>query len=436
MFTAETQKTLIYLLPLLIMIGLDGWRRHKRNRAAVKLLRESQEARLTEPPSLHPVIDPNLCIGCAACVKACPESNVLGIIAGKAQVVTPANCIGHGACKAACPMGGIQLVFGTATRGVDIPVVSETFETSVPGIYIAGELGGMGLIRNAITQGREAMKAISQDLKGCSGKDYDVIIIGAGPAGFAASLTAKSEKLSYLTIEQETFGGTVAHFPRGKIVMTAPVELPLVGKVQFRETTKEKLLTFWEEIKQKQQLNINFNERMERISIEDGHFTVTTQHGSYSAHKLLLSIGRRGTPRKLGVNNEDLPKVVYRLTDPEQYRGLKVLVVGGGDSALEAATSIAAEPNTEVTLSYRSEAFSRAKPKNRLKVEQAAERGELHVLMKSQVTSISDNSVNLKHNGETLKIANDSVIICAGGILPTPMLKEIGILVETKHGEA
>ncbi|MDH5650100.1 MAG: NAD(P)-binding domain-containing protein, partial [Gammaproteobacteria bacterium] len=357
---------------------------------------------------------------------------ILGLIGRKAHLVNPTHCIGHGACQKACPHDAITLVFGTAERGVDIPEVKPNFETNVPGIFIAGELGGMGLIRNAIEQGRQAMEAIKKR-KGNTNQ-LDVVIIGAGPAGYSASLNALNHKLRFTTIEQETLGGTVAHFPRGKIVMTQPAVLPMVGKVRFRETTKETLLGFWKEVEKKTGIKINYNERMEEIKTNANGFTVTTTKNVYTTRNILLAIGRRGTPRKLGVSGEELPKVVYRLVDPEQYRGQHVLVVGGGDAALEAAISIAEQPDTTVTLSYRSDAFSRAKEKNRRKITDMNETGQLTLLMKSNVTRIDHNMVTLEQQGKTIDITNNAVIISAGGVLPTPFLKNIGINVNTKYG--
>ena len=149
---------------------------------------------------------------------------------------------------------------------------------------------------------------------------------------------------------------------------------------------------------------------------------------------MLLAIGRRGTPRKLGVPGEDLPKVVYRLIDPEQYRNMRVLVVGGGDSALEAAITISEQPGTTVTISYRSEAFGRGKPKNRERLQAQEAAGRIKVMLKSNVKLVEPDKVHLEYNGETVVLPNDAIIVCAGGILPTPFLKEIGVMVETKFG--
>lgn len=425
---------LIYVVPLMLALAVYVLRHRRRERTNLARLAEAREAGLTEPASLHPAIDPLRCLGSNACVRACPEGDVLGLIRGRAQIINATHCIGHGACRAACPHGAITLVFGTAKRGVDIPLLSPTFETNVPGIYIAGELGGMGLIRNAVEQGRRAMDAIRRQ-KGANGL-LDVIIVGAGPAGFAATLAAHEHKLRYTTIEQESLGGCVFKYPRGKVVMTQPVKLPLVGKVKMRETTKEALLRFWQDIETRTGVRIRYNERMDDIVKTEKGFIVKTTKGSYETRTVLLAIGRRGTPRKLEVPGEERPKVVYSLIDPEQYRGQKVLVVGGGDAAIEAALAIADQPGTTVALSYRGEAFDRAKPKNRERLESMTKDGRLKLLMKSRVRAIATDGVQLDHDGRVVDLGNDAVIVCAGGVLPTPFLKKIGITVETKFGTA
>jgi thioredoxin reductase/ferredoxin len=430
---------LIYLAPFALIIGSYLVRRTRHHQVSVATLAESAEAGLLDPASLHPVIDPVKCIGCGSCVAACPEMpahQVLGMIRRKAELVSPTDCIGHGACQSACPVDAISLVFGTERRGVDIPNVKPNFETNVPGIFIAGELGGMGLIKNAIEQGKQAIESIAKALKKGGSDGIDVLIVGAGPSGISASLAAKQHRLRNKTIEQDALGGTVANFPRRKLVMTAPATLPLVGKMRFRETTKERLLEFWQEIEQKASLKINYEERLESVEKSADGFLVKTNRSEFQVRSILLAIGRRGTPRKLGVAGEELSKVAYKLIDPEQYRDMRVLVVGGGDSALECATSISEQPGTEVTLSYRSAAFSRAKQKNRKRIEQAETEGRVTVLLESNVKSISPDAVEIEHKGSIVRLPNDAVIINAGGILPTGFLKELGIEIETKFGTA
>ncbi|NOT69744.1 MAG: NAD(P)-binding domain-containing protein [Hyphomicrobium sp.] len=430
----------VYGVPLAMFFAAYGFSRSREHARSVSLLAESLEAGLGEPPTLHPVIDLAKCMGCGSCVSACPEGEILGLIDNKATLIEPAECIGHGACKAACPFDAISLVFGTETRGVELPVVGPDFQTNVKGLYIAGELGGMGLIRNAIEQGRQALNAIAARKDATTANMLDVFIVGAGPAGMSASLGALEKKMRCVTVEQEELGGTVAHFPRGKLVMTQPATLPLVGKMSFREVSKEALLDFWQQSVRKTGLKIQFGERVEEIRPlgPNKGFEIRTTSGAYTSNTVLLTIGRRGTPRKLGVPGEDQSKVVYRLIDPAQYAGQNVLVVGGGDSAIEAANALAGEPGTTVTLSYRSGAFARCKPKNRAKIEANRSEGRVNVVLNSTVKSISDRSVvltrKLDDGARTVEIKNDVVIVCAGGILPSDFLRKIGIEVETKYG--
>lgn len=427
--------TLLYLIPLVIVVVLYGRRRRTREVQSRAHLAEAVRSGIPEPLTLHPVIDPNKCIGSSACVKACPE-HALGIVKGKALLVQPDRCIGHGACETACPVEAIRLVFGTEKRGIDIPQVKPTFETNVPGIYIAGELGGMGLIRKGVDQGARAIASIRKN-RG-TGDQLDVVIVGAGPAGIAASLAAKEAGLRFVTIEQEDgLGGSVYHFPRRKLAMTAPMTLPIIGKFNKYEISKEELLEFWNRIIRQTKLAIRFAERMDAIMKSGRGFVVQTSKSQYKTKNVLLAIGRRGTPRKLGVPGEEQPKVVYRLTDAEQYRGQHVLVVGSGDSAAEAALAVAAERGTTVTLSSRGDdIFTRPKEKNRRQLKELAAQGKVNVLLNANVQLIGQDSVLIDSNGTTITLKNDAVIVCAGGTLPTPFLKSIGVMVDTYFGEA
>ncbi|MEZ4333625.1 MAG: NAD(P)-binding domain-containing protein [Myxococcota bacterium] len=434
--SAEWTEPLLIYGPLLGgVLAFYALRRHRTHVVAAETLLDSQQAGLMLPVSLHPWIDPARCLGCGTCVAACPEKSVLGLVNGKAELITPASCIGHGACAQACPLDAIHLVFGTEERGVDLPTVSPDFETNVPGLFIAGELGGMGLIRNGIEQGKQAIDSIAARVRSQDDDVLDLVIVGAGPAGISATLRAAELGLRSETLEQESLGGTVAHYPRGKLVMTAPVDLPLYGRIKLRETTKEALLALWTDVIEKTGIDIHYGERIERIDRDpDGLFRIHGTHQRFYARSVLLAIGRRGTPQKLGVSGEELSKVVYRLVDAEQYGGQRVLVVGGGDSALEAACALAEVPGTEVTLSYRGDSFYRAKRANRERVQNAARDRGLCVLLGSKVIGIGEEEVSLQTKEGSVSIENDAVIICAGGILPTEFLRSIGVAIETKRG--
>ncbi len=426
-------STLIVALAILIYVYFYG----KKSRKSKAKLKKAVEFGLAEEPTtLHPKIDPAVCIGSSACVKACPQHDVLGLISGRGSLINASHCVGHGACAAACPVGAITLVFGNEKRGVDIPYVTTDFETNVKGVFIAGELGGMGLVRNAITQGRQAVEYISCFLKEKQRKPdgtYDVLIVGAGPAGIGASLAAMKAGLKFVTIEQGGVGGTILNYPRHKIVMTQPMDVPLHGKIKFKETTKEALLELFLGIIDGSGLKINTNEKMTALEENGGTFKVTTSKGEYLSKTVVLAIGRRGTPRKLGVPGEELSKVSYSLLDPEQHKACNIVVVGGGDSAVEAAMALSSCGN-KVTLSYRGDALSRIKPGNRERLDKALAARQLTLHLKSNLKEIKAKEVQIDLDGKLSAIPNDFVYIFAGGELPNDFLRGIGVRVEKKFG--
>ncbi len=407
----------------------------KTSLETVKKVSVAKVEGLFEPVSLHPYIDLNTCIGSGACITACPEKDILGIKDGVATVINTSNCVGHGACFHACPVEAISLRIGTEERGVDLPHVSEDYETNIKGMYIAGELGGMGLIKNSVEQGQAAMENMVKAKKPSKEGVLDVVIIGAGPAGISASLAAKKHGLSFVTLEQDSLGGTVYTFPRSKIVMTAPMDLPLYGKVKLFDTSKDELLQLWKKIISEHQLDIREQTKVEQIiPVENEIFKVITNQGEeILCNQVLLSIGRRGTPRKLGVPGEESQNVAYRLLEPENINNKKIVVVGGGDSAIESALLLKDE--NEVVLSYRKDKFSRLKPKNREKIENAIAEKSLNVLFNSNLVSINDHSVLIQvENEEAYELPNDLIYIFAGGELPTRFLENAGIKITKRFG--
>lgn len=395
---------------------------------------KAKEEGLFEPVSLYPKIDLNLCIKSGACVEACPEKDILGILRGGGTLINASNCVGHGACFHSCPVEAISLVIGTEKRGVDLPHVNEKYESNVEGIYIAGELGGMGLIKNSVEQGALAVENIVKSGLKKDATAFDLIIIGAGPAGIAASLTAKKHGLNFLTLEQDSLGGTVFNFPRSKIVMTAPVDLPLHGKVKLFDTSKQELLNLWTSVLEKNNIKIRERTKVEAIHPEGAIFKLRTNRDEeFRTQTVLLAIGRRGSPRKLGVPGEQSEKVAYRLLEPERIEGKKVVVVGGGDSAVEAAMSLADQ--NEVILSYRKDAFGRIKPKNRERLTYYLGMDKMQVIYNSNLTKIEKDQVHLKiGEGPEKILENDLVYIFAGGELPTQFLQKAGVMITKRFG--
>lgn len=434
MFLEEVVIYAVVLLFCALVVFLYLGKLKKESRKVEAKIEKAKQEGLHEPVSLHPVIDLGTCIKSGACVAACPEKDILGIVNGRAALVNASNCVGHGACFHNCPVEAISLVIGTEKRGVDLPHVNQDYETNMPGIYIAGELGGMGLIKNSVEQGQGAVESMVRAGIKKDTSTYDLIIVGAGPAGISASLAAKKHGLNFLTLEQDTLGGTVFSFPRSKIVMTSPMDLPLYGKVKLYDTSKTELLQLWQSVLSKNNIQIRENTKVDGIQPIGGHFKVYTNKGDeFLTQKVLLAIGRRGTPRKLGIPGESLEKVAYRLLEPENISGKKVIVVGGGDSAIEAALSLAEQNN--VIISYRSEAFSRLKPKNREKLDQAIQKGLLNVKYKSNLEQLEPEKAVLTTEEEgPVVIENDLVYIFAGGELPTQFLQKAGVEITKRFG--
>ena len=381
------------------------------------------------PRAQHPHIDTNQCIGCAICTTVCPEGDVLAMLAGKAAIVNGYKCIGHSLCAEACPVGAITMIMANPSMGADMPCLTPEYETTIPNLFIVGELGGLALIKNAVNQGRDCVDTIARRLveaKATAADIYDLLVVGAGPAGISASLRAIEHKLNYITLEQDEIGGTVAKYPRQKLVMTSPVEFPMYGKFKKMELSKEHLLAFWEMVLNRADFNVRTGEKVEEIK-KNGVFTVKTANAEYLAQAVVLALGRTGTPRKLGVKGEELPKVMYRLIEADHYVNKRILVVGGGDSAVEAALGLANQPGNQVTLSYRQERFSRIKERNAKRIEEAIRSAKIGVRFNSTPVEFTPETVILQANGIQQEVPNDYVWIFAGGTPPSEFLKKIGV---------
>ena len=258
---------------------------------------------------------------------------------------------------------------------------------------------------------------------------YDLLIVGAGPAGISAALRACENKLNYLVVEQDgELGGTVSKYPRQKLVMTSPVHFPTYGKFKKTELSKEDLIAFWAKVMERADFKVRTGEKVEDIQrSDDGIFTVITGNDRHRTRAVILALGKTGSPRKLGVKGEDLPKVMYRLIEADHYINKNILVVGGGDSAVEAAMGLGQQSGNKVTLSYRKDSFSRIKERNRQRIQESAREGTVKVVFNSAPVEFTKDAVLLEVNGEVQELPNDFVWIFAGGEPPTAFLKKIGV---------
>ncbi|MBI5624081.1 MAG: NAD(P)-binding domain-containing protein [Elusimicrobia bacterium] len=403
--------------------------RERSDRAKAALL-EARERGTHRAVAQHPSVKSTLCLGCGSCAAACPAGNVLGLVNGTSHVIHGSKCIGYGKCEAACPVGAITVGLGDISARPDIPLLSDRLETSVPGLFIAGELGGIALIRHAIRQGVLAAETVAERLKkegpGPAGV-RDLVIVGAGPAGMAASLAARHAGLDFVTLSQDGVGGTVRKYPRRKLTLLQTVDLPLHGRLQEGVYEKEKLVELLDGLASKHGLSVRVGAALQAVTRGEGVLEVRTSLGVERCRGVVLALGRRGTPRRLGVPGEDLDKVLYQLVDASTYRDRRVLVVGGGDSAVEAATALANQPGNAVVLSYRKAAFSRLKERNLSRIGEFSASGRIRVLFNSAVTSVEPDAVVLRLKDAEERLPNDHVFVFAGGEVPFPLLKSMGV---------
>lgn len=415
------------------------FKHHRSLKRASKVFRDAVKTNTHEPISLHPHIDPGKCAGCGACTKACPEGDILQLINHKAVLVGPSQCVGHGQCEVACPFGAITLVFGTKSRGMELPRVSTDFETNLNGLYIAGELGGMGLIRNAVKQGRMAAEHAVSQINNRQKADIDLLIVGAGPAGLSAGLTALSKRVSYVCIEQNSFGGTIYNFPRQKVVMTHPADLPIIGPMKFpnNKVSKEELLDFWNKVRKHTGLNVMENCKFVTLEQRGSVYNVQTSKGMVTARKVVLAMGVRGSPRKLGLPNEGLPKVTYNLLEAEQYQNQDVAVVGGGNAGVEAAQQLSNPMlRNRVSLLVRGAVFDRCNMENQNIIKDMAAKNLLKIHYNASIKEIHSNHLVVEKDQNIHELKNSYLFVFIGAEVPFKFLQSLGVKIEKKFGEA
>ncbi len=395
--------------------------------------RKEEAARLglDRPRAQYPFVDVGLCVGCGACVKACPESDVLGIVGGVATVINGLRCVGHARCEQACPTAAIEVGLGDVRSRTDVPLMDDWLETTVPGVFVAGEVTGMALVRNAVLHGGKVIERIAQrvDRGGASDRGiHDVAIVGAGPAGLTAGALARERGLSTVLLEQEaSLGGTIFHYPRRKLVLVQTLEMPFLGPLRAGEYSKEDLLERFGDLSEHAHLDVRFDHKVLEVTRPNGHFALRTANDMFAARQVVLALGRRGTPRKLGTPGEERAKVVYQLVDAASYQNQHALVVGGGDSAVEAAIALARQRGNTVTLSYRRDNLVRIKKRNEERIEAELRSGRVRPLFGSEVREILERSVRLRTKDGEVEIPNDYVFVFAGGEPPFEFLKQIGV---------
>jgi thioredoxin reductase (NADPH) len=421
---------------LLLLLGLwEFVARRKHNRRWLDELSEAKRIGTDEPLSQHPHIDPHRCIGCACCVRACPEG-VLALVEGTSRLIHASQCVGHAYCEQVCPVGAIVVGLGDIRSRPDVPILDENLESSLPGVFIAGELGGMALVRHGINQGTQAIDEIARRIRSTAGglapkAPLDVLIVGCGPAGIAATLRARQLGLSHVTIDREGLGGAVRKYPHNKMTMTQPVDLPLHGRLRRKKYRKQELLELWEGLFDRLGITVRREEWLNVKALPDGALESTTSQEKIVSRYVVLALGRRSTPRRLGVPGEEYPHVFYHLDDPAAYTNQALLVIGGGDSAAEAAIALAQGSGNRVAMSYRRPEFFRMRRRNLRSLERLRQEGRLDVILDSEIRRIERDHVILtvRRNGTEIEkqLPASAVFILIGGDPPFEMLRRLGI---------
>ena len=403
---------------------------------------QSQTVAKSDPISqakilIHSIND-DRCTGCDACVAVCP-TNVLDLVNNKSRVLRFEDCIQCEACEWACPTEALVMhLEGTEPPPVKVPDIDNTFQTRVSGQYLIGEVAGKPLVKNAANLGRGVVEHIvKKGLKASKKADLlDVIIVGSGPGGMSAALSCIQKGLSYLVIEKEgIISSTVSRYPKGKLVMAEPYDVPNLSLLPVFDSSKEEIVPLWKDIADKLEMKIAMHETVDSITKSSkGVFKVTTSKKSYHSQRVIISTGTRGKPRTLGTPGEELPKVASLLDDPDVFKGKHTIVVGGGDSALEAAIALA-DAGSMVTLSYRGKSFHRAAAKNKQNIDSYAKRRRLKIKFQTEVASFKNDSVTLRYSDGTKKrYPNHAAFVLIGSDPPVKWLGTLGIhYVEKPH---
>ena len=382
-------------------------------------------------PLVHSIND-DRCTGCDACVAVCP-TDVLELVGNKSRVVRGGDCIQCEQCALVCPTAALVMhPRGTVAPSLRMPLLDEHYQAA-DGLYLIGEASGKPLLKNASNLGRAVVEhMVATGLQRGPARRglleaVDVAIVGSGPAGLSAALTAAEHGLRFVVLEKdELVASTVARWPLDKECMAEPYDVRALGLLPVWDTGRDELLARWHEILAEREIVVRTREAVEEVWRSDGGFELRTSRGQLCAERVVLAVGTRGKPRRLGVPGEHLPHVAPLLTDPARHRGQRVLVVGGGDSAVEAAISLA-EAGARPLLSYRGRALSRCKAKNRQRLEGLVRLGAVDVRFSTTVTELCIEHAMLSTAGTQERVWCDAVLVCIGGDAPVKWLSAAGV---------
>lgn len=430
---------LLFLVVLLPFVRKEIRKKRKSRQLVnriipVSKLTEEQISRIeSQHPSgkkMHPAINRSLCVGCGTCVLTCRRKGILFVINGKSTLVNPLACDGCGECEKACPLGAnVMIEYGKGIT-IRVPDVDENFESNVKGIYVIGSLAGAGLIKEAINQGRAVLNHIMKDV--FPDKVPEVLIIGSGPAGLSAFLSCRRFGLPSVCLEKDDTSNTIKNFPKKKVVMAEPADMPLYGPLWIGNTTREKLLEVWDKILRTTKAPVTVGAKLDAIRTDGDRFVVSASGRDYICDKIILALGTRGNPRKLDAPGENSPKVFYSLADAEEFAGSRVAIVGAGDSAIESALALLNQ-RCRITLIVRGDGFPKAKGRNRERIMAAIEQGHVQAFFEGSVREIKPKSLVVATPKGDRDIENDYVFVMVGGELPFPLLEKIGIRIVEKE---